>query len=88
MSILSLFPMDDANVFPRQENRIPKSTRRKGSRCIDWCASAPSFCPERLQLDDTCWSDHIMLILTIRAQRSDPPAVVDTLDCSRPDWMC
>ena len=82
-----LFPMDHVIHFPRGTNGLSKSTRWKGSRCIDWCASAPSFCPESIQLDDTCWSDHIMLTLTIQPQRYDLPAVVDTLDCSRPGDM-
>ncbi len=82
-----LFPMDHVIHFPRETNGFPKSTRWKGSCCIDWCASAPSFCPESIQLDDTYWSDHIMLKLTIQLQRYDMPAVVDTLDCSRPRDM-
>ena len=86
-NIQGLFPMDHVIHYPREANGLPKSTRWKGSRCIDWCASAPSFCPESFQLDDTCWSDHILLKLTIQAQRYDMPAVVDTLDCSRPGDM-
>ena len=82
-----LFPMNHVMHFPREANGLPKSTRWKGSRCIGWCASAPSFCPESIQLEDTYWSDHIMLELTVRAQRYDMPAVVETLDCSRPGDM-
>ena len=82
-----LFPLDHVMHFPREANGFPKSTTWKGSRCIDWCASAPSFCPESIQLDETYWSDHIMLELTVRAQRYDMPALVETLDCSRPGDM-
>ena len=82
-----LFPLDHVMHFPREANGLPKSTRWKGPRCIDWCASAPSFCPESIQLDETYWSDHIMLELTVRAQRYDMPALVETLDCSRPGDM-